>query len=73
MNTKSQSRLQLAIDQVETLPPAEQAELVDIIGKRLLEIRRAALIARVQQSKEELKTGNYRSGDTDALFSDLNS
>ena len=73
MSIKNRSRLQKAIENVESLPVVEQEELVEIIGKRLTELRRADLIARVQESRDEIYSGDYKSGDIDALFHDLNS
>jgi hypothetical protein len=45
------------LDLIESLPEDQQESLMDIVGKRLAERRRAALVRSVHQARKEFKSG----------------
>jgi hypothetical protein len=45
---------------LKPLPEDQQESLVDIVGKRLVERRRAALVRSVHQARREFKSGKLR-------------
>jgi hypothetical protein len=49
-----------ALDSIEALPEEQQESLVDIVSKRLMERRRAALVKSVGEARREFKTGKLR-------------
>ena len=48
------------LDLIEALPEDQQKSLVDVVGKRLVERRRAALVRSVQEARKEFKSGKLR-------------
>ena len=45
------------LDSIDALPEEQQESLVDIIGKRLAERRRAALVKSVAEARKEFRSG----------------
>jgi hypothetical protein len=65
------SSLQTAIEMVEQLSPEDQAELLKIIYRRLVEQRRERLVEEVAETRQAYKTGQVRRGTVDELMAEL--
>jgi len=65
------STLQKAIEIVESLPSDEQEILVEVIRRRILERRRAVLIAEVAEARKAYQRGEVRRGSVDDLLREL--
>ena len=62
---------QQAIDTVELLPVEDQETLIDLIRRRLVEHRRAAIAQNVQQSVQAVREGRAQVGTVADLRRDL--
>ncbi len=62
-----------ALDAVEQLPADEQAELVKVVRRRLVEQGRQRIIADVREAREEYAGGRGRMADVDALLREIES
>ncbi len=65
------SRFQEVLDVVETLPPDDQVLLIEIVRQRLIQDRRAELIAEVAEARQAYQQGNVRRGTVDDLMREL--
>lgn len=65
------SSLQTAIEMVEQLSPEDQAELLKIIYRRLVEQRRERLVEEVAETRQAYQTGQVRRGTVDELMAEL--
>ena len=65
--------LQIAIDVVEQLSEEDQAYLIDIIYRRLVEKRREELVQEVAEARESYRIGQARRGSIDELMAELES
>jgi|GEM_PF-5808786 len=65
------SSLQTAIEIVEQLSPEDQAELLKIIYRRLVEQRRERLVEEVAETRQAYQTGQVRRGTVDELMAEL--
>ena len=65
------SLFQAAIETVEQLSPAEQAQLLDIIYRRLIEQRREHLVKEVAAARRAYQSGQVRRGTVDNLMAEL--
>jgi len=65
------SRFQTVIETVETLPPDDQLMLIEIIRQRLIQFRRAELIAEVGEARQSYSHGDVRRGTVDDLLKEL--
>jgi hypothetical protein len=65
------SRLQEAIETVEALPPDDQALLIEIVQRRLIEQRRREIAYHAQVTLQALKEGQAQSGTVKDLRQDL--
>ena len=65
------SIFQEAIDGVEMLPVDDQLLLVEIIKQRLIQHRRADLVAVVAEARESYRIGNVRRGSAQDLLQEL--
>lgn len=65
------SAFQEAVDAVERLEPDDQAELIELIRKRLTARRRADLVERVRQAREDYAAGNVWRGTVQDLMARL--
>ena len=59
------------IEAVESLPLDEQSMLVELINKRIIEKRRAELVAEVRESREAFLRGEVKCGTVKDLIKDL--
>jgi len=65
------SAFQRAIEGVEMLPADDQLLLVEIIKQRLIQHRRAEIIAVVADSRASYQTGSVRRGTAEDLLKEL--
>ena len=65
------SRFQTVIETVETLPPDDQLLLIEIIRQRLIQYRRAELIAEVAEARQSYFHGDVQRGTVDDLLKEL--
>ncbi|MCP4359805.1 MAG: hypothetical protein GY796_17495 [Chloroflexi bacterium] len=65
------STFQATIEAVEQLTFEEQAQLVDIIYRRLVEQRREDLVRHVAEAREAYRTGNVKRGSIDEFMAEL--
>jgi hypothetical protein len=72
-NTKKTSSFQSAIEAVETLPPEEQAMILEIIERRLARQRREDLVQRVAEARADYQRGLIRRGTAEEILADIDS
>lgn len=48
------------LDAISQLPPEEQADLVDVVRRRLSELRRREIVAEVLEAERELQRGSSK-------------
>ncbi len=65
------SDFQQAIEIVEALPPEDQRLLIEIIRQRLIQYRRAELLAEVTEAREAYQRGDVRRGTVADLMKEL--
>ena len=65
------SRLQEAIEAVESLAPEDQELLIEIISERLVQLRRAELVKEVAEARRAYRAGEVRRGTVADLLKDL--
>ena len=59
------------IEAVESMPLDDQSMLVELINKRIIEKRRAELVAEVQEARSEFERGKVKRGTFEDLMKDL--
>jgi hypothetical protein len=59
------------IEAVESMPLDDQSMLVELINKRIIEKRRAALVDEVQEARSAFKRGEVKRGTLEDLMKDL--
>ena len=62
---------QQALEAVEALPESQQESLVRVLRQRSIERRREALIAAVQEAREEYARGEFTQGSVEDLMAEL--
>lgn len=62
---------QEALEMVESLPEAQQEDLLEIVRRRRVENRREALAESIQQARDEYARGEVRRGNADDLLREL--
>ena len=67
------SHFDQVLDDVETLSPAEQIELVEVIWRRLVEQRRTEIKAHVAEANEDYRIGNAIRGSVAELLAEIDS
>ncbi len=65
------SRLQRALDAVESLPPEEQMMLFEIARRRLIEQRRADLAEEIATARRAYRQGQVKRGTAADLMAEL--
>jgi hypothetical protein len=65
------SRFQQVIELVETMPEDDQALLIEIVRKRLVQRQRAALTTQVAEARETYQAGRVSRGSTSDLLAEL--
>jgi len=56
---------------IESLPLDDQSILVEIINKRIIEKRRAELVAEVKEAREAFRRGEVKRGTVKDLMKDM--
>jgi hypothetical protein len=64
-------RFQEVIDMIETLSADDQALLIEIIHRRLIQHRRAGLAAEIAEAREAYRQGEVRRGTMADLMKEL--
>ena len=59
------------IDAVESLSLDDQSLLVEIVNKRIIEKRRAEIVAYVEEARDAFRRGDVRRGTVEDLLRDL--
>ena len=59
------------IDAVESMPQDDQSLLVELINKRIIEKRRARLVAEARGARSAFKRGEVKRGTFEDLMKDL--
>jgi hypothetical protein len=59
------------IEAVESMPLDDQSMLVELINKRIIEKRRAALVDEVLEARRAFKKGKVKRGTLEDLMKDL--
>jgi hypothetical protein len=65
------SRLQQALDVVESLPEEQQETLIDIIRRRLIEHKRELLAESIKEARSEYSRGEVHYGTADDLMKEI--
>jgi len=65
------SHFQEVIEMVETLPPDDQALLIEIIHQRLVQNRRTELAAEIAEARDAYRRGETRSSTVADLMKEL--
>lgn len=65
------SRFQEAIEMVESLPPDDQALLIEIIRHRLIQHRRTELVSEVAEARDAYQRGEVRRGTVADLMKEI--
>ncbi len=71
MSMANVATFQEVLEIVETLPDSQQDEIVEIVRRRRLEQRRAALADRIVAAREEYACGEVKRGSVDDLLAEL--
>ena len=71
MNSHLPVRFQEALEVVESLPHAQQENLVEIILHRLTEYKRGVIAHNIKASREEHVRGDTRSGTLSDLMEEI--
>lgn len=61
------------LDAIERLPVEQQADLVDVVRRRLAERRRQQVIADAREARAEHAAGNTRATSVDELMREIES
>lgn len=59
------------LDAVDELPVAEQAELVEIVRRRIIERRREELVSEVRQARSDFEAGRCLPRTSDEILRDI--
>ena len=71
MPQKTYVTFQEAIDVVESLPPRQQEDLINILQRRIIDNKRESLAKSVREARAEYKQGRVKKGSVDDLLKDL--
>jgi len=64
-------RFQEVIEVIEELPPDDQALLIEIIHRRLIQHRRAELAAEIAEARDAYRQGNVHRGTVADLMEEI--
>jgi len=65
------SRFEVVLESIETLPEEDQAILLELVGRRLAERRRAEIARNIADSRTEYQTGQVHRGTADDLMAEI--
>ena len=71
MSKQRMITFQEALDIIESLPEYQQEDLIDIIGRRLIEQKRQRLSESIEEARQEYAKGDVKRGTVDDLISEL--
>jgi hypothetical protein len=60
------------LEYVDKLDSDDQEYLSELLKKRLVDSKRAAIVKRATQAKENVRKGRYKTGSAKDLLADLN-
>jgi mRNA-degrading endonuclease RelE of RelBE toxin-antitoxin system len=60
------------LEYVDKLDSDDQQYLSELLHKRLIDSKRAAIAKRARQARENVRKGRYKSGSAQDLLADLN-
>lgn len=69
--SKSRLSFQQILDCVEQLDLEQRESLIDIVKRRLIDLRRDELAVSIKESQADYKKGNVKSGSVEDLMKDL--
>ena len=69
--SKSRLSFQQILDFVEQLDLDQRESLIDIVKRRLVDMRRDELAMSIKESRADYKKGNVKSGSVEDLMKDL--
>jgi hypothetical protein len=64
-------RFQQVIEMIEALPPDDQALLIEIIRRRLIQHRRAELAVEIAEARDAYRQGNVHRGTVADLMEEI--
>jgi len=67
--TKSMT-FQGALEAVESLPPEQQEDLLDVLRRRFIDSRREAIAQTIKESRADYASGKVKRGSVDELTHD---
>lgn len=67
------SHFDQVLEDIETLSPAEQLEIVELVWHRLIEQRRSEIKAHIAEGREDYRAGNVRRGSLVDLMAEIDS
>jgi len=70
MSVDATSTFQVALETVEKLMPEDQEMLIEIVHRRLIDRRRAALAKDIAAAREAYRHGDVRRGTVDDLMAE---
>jgi hypothetical protein len=59
------------LESIDKLDATDQAYILDIVTKRLIELRRAEIAKRAGEAERSYRTGNARSGTLEDFWKDM--
>jgi hypothetical protein len=71
MTTQEGRTFQEALDIIESLPEYQQADIIEIVRKRLIEHRRELLASNIGEARREYARGDIRKGSVDDLMREI--
>lgn len=71
MSSRNITTFQDALDIVESLPEAQQEDLIDLVSRRLIEQRRKKLVREIKEARKEYAKGEVRKESVDDLMREL--
>jgi hypothetical protein len=71
MSEQHSITFQEALEIIESLPEYQQADLIDIVRRRLIEQRRQSLAESINEAREEYVRGEVNKGTADHLLREL--
>jgi hypothetical protein len=60
------------LESIESLDIDDQAYILEVLSKRLVELRRSEIVKRAAEAEETYREGKVKSGTIDDLWKDLN-
>jgi hypothetical protein len=71
MPERTNLNFQDVVEIVESLPPNQREDLIDLIHRRMIEQKRESLSKSVREARAEYKKGQVKKGPVDELLKDL--